>query len=250
MNSTGRVIVKLPKLNIPYVYVEPVLIDIDKLVPHEEIVEGRLNNLIEQFRKDNAVDMPIIVAEIPGLDKYLIVDGHHRWAALMKMGYRKIPCVIIDYFSDNVKLKTWYPAIIGSIKPVITELSKKLVVDKCDYSIENISEKDIGKYAFVIIGRKECYSIPGGVDEQRIVSNILSQLNLENMFTLVYYGELSEALEDLLKNEVDYIFLRKSITKNDVIEIVKKNKVYPPKTTRHILPFYPEKTYTSLKQLE
>ncbi|MET1159888.1 MAG: DUF5603 domain-containing protein [Thermoprotei archaeon] len=249
--SKGKVIIKLPKLNIPYKYIEPVLLDVDKLVPHEEIVEGRLNDLIEQFLRDNAVDMPIVVAKIPGTDKFLIVDGHHRWAAVKKMGLHKIPCVVINYFSNEVKLMTWYPAIIGSIKQVLNELSRNgLTVKKCSYNISELDEKVISKYAFIILGLRECYAINGGIEEQKIVSKVLSELNVKGYFILVYYGELNEAIEDLEKGEIDYLFLRKRVTKEEVMEMARKNRVYAPKTTRHVLPFYPAKTYTPLEKLK
>ena len=249
--SKGRVIIKIPKLDIPYKYVEPVLIPVDKLVPHEEIVEGRLDDLIKQFKRDNAVDMPIVVAEIPGSDKYLIVDGHHRWAAVKKMGLRLIPCVVIDYFSDDVKLQTWYPAIIGSIDKFLEEAKREeLRIESCrgtrgfDELLEDC--------AFVIIGRsdRECYRVFGGVEEQKIVSKILSRLNIEGYFTLAYYGDLDEALKDLENGVINYLFLRRSITKEEVMEMARKNQVYAPKTTRHILPYYPAKTYTPLEKLK
>jgi len=248
--SSGRVIVKIPKLNIPYKYVEPKLIPIDQLLIHEEIVEGRLNDLIQQFLRDNAIDMPIIVAEIPGTDKYLIVDGHHRWAAAKILGLKYMPCVVIDYFSDDVKLMTWYPAIIGDIDVFIKEahsVGLEIHVITCEH--DNV-DKLLEISAFIVIGREKCYMIPGGIEEQRKVSRILSDLNVKGHYTLVYYGDREEALNDLLKGEITYLFLRRNVTKEDVIKTVLENKVYPPKTTRHILPFYPAKTYTSLELLK
>ncbi len=250
--SKGRVIIKIPKLDIPYKYVEPILMPVDKLIPHEEIVEGRLKDLVEQFKRDNAVDMPIVVAPIPGTDKYLIVDGHHRWAAVKAMGLNKIPCIIIDYFSREVELKTWYPAIIGSIEPVLNELvSNKVSYNECKLDIDKIGEEVLRGNAFIILGSgNECYNIPGDVEEQKIVSKILSELNIRERFILVYYGELGEALQDLRGKEIDYLFIRRSVTKEEVMEMAHRNKVYAPKTTRHILPYYPAKTYTPLEKLK
>jgi len=248
--SKGRVIIKLPKTSVPVKYVEPVLIDVDKLVPHEEIVPGRLRDLVEKIKSEGVVDMPIVVAPIPGTDKYLVVDGHHRWAAVKELGYRKVPAIIIDYFNDSVKLKTWYPAIIGKIDKVLENLVKEGVrIEECRDPV--IDEEELGKYAFIVLGRNgECYKIHGGIEEQKKVSKILSKLNLEGEFTLVYYGEKQEALQDLEKGEIDYLFLRKQPTKQEVIQLARQNKVYSPKTTRHILPYTPAKTNTPLEKLK
>ncbi len=248
--SRGRVIIRLPKTSVPVKHVEPVLIDVDKLVPHEEIVPGRLRDLMEKIRREGVVDMPIVVAPIPGTDKYLVVDGHHRWAAVKELGYRKVPAIIIDYFDDSVKLKTWYPAVIGDIEGVLRALREEgLLIEECNNP--SLDEEELARYAFIIIGRNgECYKIHGGIEEQKKVSSILSRLNLEGEFTLVYYGEKQEALQDLEKGEIDYLFLRKQPTKQEVIQLARQNKVYSPKTTRHILPYTPAFTNTPLQKLK
>ena len=249
--SSGRVIIKIPKLDIPYKYVEPVLIPVDKLVPHEEIVEGRLKDLIEKIKSENAVDMPIVVARIPGSDKYLIVDGHHRWAALKEMGYKLVPCVVIDYFSDDVRLMTWYPAVIGDISPILEELEREGVeYNEIKCPDRKIDDNLLEGNAFIIVGQDKCFEIRGGIEEQKIVSRVLSKLNIENKFILAYYGDLEEALTDLKKGEITYLFIRKNVTKEEVIEMARQNRVYAPKTTRHILPYYPAKTYTPLEKLK
>lgn len=252
MSRRGRVIIKLPKTSIPVKYVEPVLIDVDKLLPHEEIVPGRLKDLMEKIRREGVVDMPIVVAPVPGTDKYLVVDGHHRWAAVKELGCRKVPAVIIDYFDERVKLKTWYPAIIGPIDRVLEELRREgLRIEECRIENNALNDEELGKYAFVIVGKNnECYKIHGGIREQKIVSKILSRLNLEGEFILVYYGEKREALKDLENKEIDYLFLRKPPTKQEVIETAKQNQVYSPKTTRHILPYIPATTNTPLDKLK
>lgn len=244
-------IIKAPKVSVPIKYVEPMLIRVDDLVPHEELVEGRLRDLIDKIVGEKAVDIPIIVAPIPGTRKYVILDGHHRWAALRELGCRLAPCIVIDYFSDEVKLKTWYPAIVGSINTLLRELrSRKLIVTECEYGARQIGTDILESYAFIVVGsRRECYGISGGIREQRVVSRILSDLNMKGILTLVYYGELEDAISDLEEKKISYLFLRRPVTKRDVLEVVRRREMYAPKTTRHILPFIPAKTYTPLHRL-
>ncbi len=246
----GKVVIKLPKIIVKTRHVEPVLIDVDKLVAHEEIVPGRLKDLMEKIKKEGAVDMPIIVAPIPGSDKYLIVDGHHRWAAVKELGYRRIPAIIIDYFDPSIKLETWYPAFRGELKYFLDKaIDKGLRVEKCN-GRDPLELVDSGRYAFILIGRNnECYIIHGGVEEQKKVSQILSELNLEDKIILYYYGVRREALQDLEKGEIDYLLLRKPPTKQEVMQLAKQGKVYSPKTTRHILPYKPDFTNTPLEEL-
>lgn len=246
------VIIKLPKLDIPVKRVEPVLIDVDKMVPHEEIVTKRLEDVKKMILDLDAVDMPIIVAPIPGTDKYLIVDGHHRWAALKELGYRKAPAIVVDYFDPGIKLETWYPAIIGGIEDFLQEASKELAIEEAELNEEQaVKLLERGSIAFIILSRDgKAWIIRGGVEEQKKVSKILNKLNVEGKVKLAYYGLREEAIQDLEKGEINYLFLRKPPTKQEVIEIARQGKVYSPKTTRHILPYIPAKTYTPLNQLK
>lgn len=238
-------------MNIPVVEVNSELIEVKRLVPHEEIVEGRLKDLIDNIKRDQAIDMPLVVAPIPSSDKFLIVDGHHRWAALIKLNCRYAPCIIIDYFDNRVVLKTWYPAIDGSIDALLNKLSDcGLSYREFTCRLESLNNEALSGVAFVAIGYgDECVIIGKSVEEQRIVSKLLSELNKQGVFNLIYYGEIEDAIADLTSREIRYVFIRKTISKTEVMEMVKQGKVYAPKTTRHILPFIPAKTYIKLSRL-
>lgn len=246
----SRVIVKVPKLDTPVMRVEPVLIELDKLVPHEDIVEGRLKDLVEKILYEKSVDMPLVVAPIPSSNNYLIVDGHHRWAALRELKCKFAPCVIIDYFDEKVKLKTWFPGVTGSLDIFLKEARFFGLKIRDLGFIPSVNDDLLKDFSFVIKGFDgKCLGIDGGVEEQKVVSRILSDLNLKGFFTIVYYGELIDALKDLDSGVINYLFLRKSVTKEEVMSMVRMGKVYAPKTTRHILPFIPAKTFTELSKL-
>ncbi|MGC8974919.1 MAG: chromosome partitioning protein ParB, partial [Thermoprotei archaeon] len=72
MSSREKVRIKIPKYDIPAVKLEYVLLDAEALLPHEEIVTERLSDVIRSIEDQGALDMPIIVAPIPGSSKYLI----------------------------------------------------------------------------------------------------------------------------------------------------------------------------------
>ncbi|MEK6987516.1 MAG: ParB N-terminal domain-containing protein, partial [Candidatus Thermoplasmatota archaeon] len=47
---------------------------------------------------------------------FVILDGHHRFAALKALGCRRIPAYVIDYFSDIIDLKTWPDAVVQEVR--------------------------------------------------------------------------------------------------------------------------------------
>lgn len=246
-----RVKIKIPKSDVPVRRVEPTLIDINDLLPHEEIVTERLNALLELIKKLNAVDMPIIAAPIEGTDKYLIVDGHHRWAALKKLGASKVPAIIIDYFDPAVKVYTWYPGFLGDSQEFLGRLEKEgLIIEKCEHTINSLNDEELRKNAFIMVDDgKTCFKIKGSIKEQKKVTEVLDGLNIEGSLILVWYGILRDALLDLRKGEIDYVLIRRALSKQEIMDIVKHGEVLPPKSTRHVLPYVPAKVYTPLKKL-
>lgn len=74
------------------------MLDIDELSAHEEINRGRLEEIIDQMERENLVDYPILVE-----NQYnVILDGHHRYFALKKMGADYVPVDRVDYFEDGL----------------------------------------------------------------------------------------------------------------------------------------------------
>ena len=79
------------------------ILDVDLLHCHEEIRPEILEELIQEIKEDGYVKKPILVAD----KAYVILDGHHRFEALRRLGCRRIPCYVVDYFSDAVDLGLW-----------------------------------------------------------------------------------------------------------------------------------------------
>lgn len=59
----------------------------------------KLKKLIGQIKKGGYV-IPVVVDK----KHKILLDGHHRYAALKKLGYKKIPAYLVDY--SRVKVVT------------------------------------------------------------------------------------------------------------------------------------------------
>lgn len=238
---------KVPKYNIPIKKVEYVYIELDKMKPHEQLVQKELEAFIESVTGSGVFWKPMLLAKVPGEDMYLIVDGHHRWAGLMKLGAKKAPSVILDYFSDDVRVYTWYPAFKGDLDKVLERLRKEGVEVIEDPNAEELAEK--GKIAFALVGKDRAFRIPGSLKEQKLVSKVLDEMSVEGEIELIYYGLKEDAKVDMDAGEIDYVFIRKAPYKEEVMELVRRGDVYSPKTTRHVLPFIPDKIDVKLEDL-
>jgi L-serine kinase (ADP) len=103
------------------------IINIDLLKPHEKIVECHLIRLAEEIKKEGRLKDPVIVDK----KTLVILDGHHRWNALKRLGFNSCPVCLVDYNDDAVKVECWQKGDRISKADVISAgLSGKLMEPK------------------------------------------------------------------------------------------------------------------------
>jgi len=78
------------------------LVELDKLKPHEGVDSAHLRELREEIKSDGILKFAIAVNK----DKNIILDGHHRVAALKELGCAKTPVVFVDYGSSGIEVQS------------------------------------------------------------------------------------------------------------------------------------------------
>ena len=87
------------------------VLDIRVPKPHERTRPELLAQLIAEIERDGVLKLPILVEQ----EHHVILDGHHRWEALRRLGCRKIPAYVVDYRSEEISLGTWPGAIVAVV---------------------------------------------------------------------------------------------------------------------------------------
>ena len=80
-----------------------VFFEIEELREHEEIRPDYLEALKNEILLDGMLKMPICIDK----NTCIILDGHHRLQALKRLGCKKIPVVVVDYQSPEIKVIPW-----------------------------------------------------------------------------------------------------------------------------------------------
>jgi len=79
------------------------LIPLDRLHGHEEVVASDLERLVANLQASRIVREPILVAA----GSLVILNGHHRVAALRRLGAQRAPAWVVDYQDPKITLDRW-----------------------------------------------------------------------------------------------------------------------------------------------
>ena len=83
---------------------EIVLIEVSKLLPHEEIKQKKFRKLIDLVKKRGGLYDPILVDR----ETKILLDGHHRYNTALHLGLKFIPGIEVDYLEDeSIQVESW-----------------------------------------------------------------------------------------------------------------------------------------------
>jgi len=215
---------KKPLRNVPFTWIM-----LDELKPHEDLVEKELERFIESFITHRVFWLPILVSK----KEKIILDGHHRTAGLKKLGAVKIPAIFIDYDDPEIQIDTWHPLLLKRKRDVLKELEDRHV----DIQIiagrrDAVKAVRCQKSAVAIIGRRkgEAFLLPN----DSMTSDAISEIEKES---IGYIDSRNAALDEVDKGNARIALIKKPLSKNDVRKKTACGEVFPPKSTRHVLPF-------------
>jgi hypothetical protein len=87
------------------------ILDVHDLRPHERTREDLLEPLRAEIERDGELKLPVLVER----EHHVILDGHHRYEALRRLGCRRIPAYVVDYASEEIGLTTWPGAVVATV---------------------------------------------------------------------------------------------------------------------------------------
>ena len=82
------------------IFVSNDLLYVNQIFPHEKVVRERMDKLVDYL---SSLKPYIIIPSILICSKsHMIIDGHHRYYALQKLGYKKVPVTKVNYDSELI----------------------------------------------------------------------------------------------------------------------------------------------------
>jgi L-serine kinase (ADP) len=221
-----------------------VLKRIAELRPHEETVQEDLEGIVKALEHDPVLRHPVIADSSTGL----VLDGTHRLAALKLLGCLTVPAALIDYQNPLVRVDRWFRTIkllnpsdfmkrldrLSPI-PVLEVEGEKSLLERSCYATLRDSQQclafrsidsaplDLCRHAFALeqIARdkhaKIVYTDKNDAKDVSPTSTLMSTIRLE---------------------------------KREIVESCIKQELFPPKSTRHLIPSRPLGTSVPLRWLK
>ena len=219
--ATGKIPILLALKRIP------------DLKPHEETVQNDLKAIIASLESDPLLRHPIIADSKTGA----VLDGTHRLAALSRMGCLTIPTALIDYQNPLVQVERWFRTIHGNSLDTLRKRVEDLNPTAMSYSTAEKSLQSRQCYA-TLRNAKDCLGFPSKESEPMELCRGAFQLE-----QIARDGGMKISYTDT--NDISKVlgssFLMSTIrlAKKEVVSSCLKGTLFPPKSTRHLIPSRP-----------
>jgi hypothetical protein len=208
------------------------LIPIDQLVPHEETVPHLADRLSRRMMRDSVQRDPIIVDG----RSLIVLDGMHRLASLKRMGARSVVCSLVDYMSDDVKLLRWFRFVERPDEGLVLEMRRELAMtEETPFSWD-----DGALYSGLILTyRGKAFKRATEATTESVIETTrkFDRVARDDDAPMGFIDEGTVSTELLTG---DYMALiTPSFKKEQVVRAAMEGRLFPPKTTLHVLPARP-----------
>jgi len=202
--------------------------EVKSLYGHEQTMSKNLKRLkLAMLNLGQQVD-PIIIDKETGV----VLDGNHRLKVLDIIECPLTACQTVDYKSERVDVRTWYPTIAKTLDEILKlDSIKHEEVDKeaGKEAVQNLKAPFMamtsdGKHHLLNPGD---YKMREMIEEQNYILTLIEKNDVD----FIPDEEVDEYL-----SEGKSILYRRSYTKDEIIKAAQAHDPFPPKSTRHIIP--------------
>jgi L-serine kinase (ADP) len=221
------------------------ILPVASLFAHERLLAPVADRLSLEFRSTPYLDNPVIVDQ-----NHIVLDGNHRVHVFKRLQFRHIAVCRIDYMHREARLRYWF-RLLANVKSI--ELLKRIseefkgqfqyVEDKA--ALERIMAENStccgvqhGEVFGVLVFDHEV--VDDAVSAYDLLENLQARLVEEGIaveYIPCQYAQKGEFCQCLTDENV--ILWTPQITKEMVVEAAKQERLFAPKTTRHLIPARP-----------
>lgn len=224
------------------------IVPLDQCIAHEGVVDAWVGQIANNLLDAGVMKNPIIVSHLRKGGKRVVIDGMHRFAALRRLEIPHVMVYEIDYMDPEVRLAGWDALTFRSINAhkLINELfgdQKKFSIERTQSAVEAQNALRT-RQALLAIGDRRgsffllCSKRAPSVDSLVKVSQKVDLSLDEKGFRPLYVAD-SLSIPDFDEKQASGIIFRAHYQKEEILERTLGGKLFPRKSTRHIIPRRP-----------
>jgi hypothetical protein len=202
------------------------------LLPHEDTITPQADKLAAAMQRQGVQRDPLIADRETGT----VLDGMHRLSAFKKMGAEYAVCYLVDYSSKSVTLERWVRVLSVSKTSLVPHVLENLGIDRKVTLSEVFDLVESRRSTLAIVGSSGSYvpsaSIPdlsAAFELVRKIDGLAGALGWNETF--VSDDEVDVELQD----ERKLLVLLPRLSKQDVLTAARSGRLFPCKTTLHLI---------------
>jgi len=218
---------------------------LDDLFLHEEIVPAAFDRLVNAFRNDRALQHPIIVDD----GSNVILDGMHRVGAFQKLGFEFIVVCGVDYHDPLIDIKNWFRVFSGApwdekLLESVGQLANCKIEELSSSQFQEALKTGHAVTGFVLPKQDTIPTVileDSPADAKQVYDKLIeveTAILTFNNYSREYQSE-PVAQEAVETGRVSFALATRRILKEEVVQVATRGEVFPPKTTRHVIPVRP-----------
>lgn len=212
------------------------LFDVQQVIGHEQTITTEIKNKSKKLKNSFFWPFPLVDitengmgAELSAITLHkpaLILNGHHKVAAMKKRGYSLVPGIVHDY-DNEIRLGAWYPVLTV---PFEQSLIEKFNGVPCKLEAGMSALASGQAYFLAANGNGTWLFQSKSLGTDYVIDmqlRVLSHFRQEDIFYVPDYN---------LKYEVvngNTVLMRQPYTREEVWQQAMKGNPFPPKSTRH-----------------
>lgn len=222
------------------------LIETNKVLIHEDTIPDKLFKLEKKIEQRKAQTAPIIVDR----NSLVVLDGMHRTKVMKRLGTRFICVCLVDYQDPSITVNRWCRIIPKThSKSSVDDLLASINLTPEPYSINIDPEKSS---ELILTYKDSAFKLVStGEDLVKLFRSAYElELLLNSKGYQVEHCTESEAKTMLSEGMAEAAIYPPRVSKEDIVDLAERGKVFTPKATRHKLPARPLRVNVPLSLLK
>ena len=221
------------------------ILPVASVFAHERLIAPIADRLTLEFRSTAHLENPVIVDQ-----NRIVLDGNHRVHVFRRLQFKHIAVCRIDYMHQEARLRYWFRLLanvksLDLLKRVSEEFKGRFQYVTDQAALERLMAENWsccgvqhqGIFGLLVFGEGAAGDAVSAYDVLEKFQNRLVEEGIAVEYSPCQYAHQGEFCGGLKEDQV--ILWTPPITKETVVEAAKQERLFAPKTTRHLIPARP-----------